>query len=278
MTRRLRPFVLSLATLAFIAGGDDPFRVRVVLPIDLAATDHVAGTAVEAAVQRVSTVLRKDVGLPVPHRFTLYLYDSPEHFEQGLVLDGEVSPPLAATLREFAVGVTTPHTFLLLATGPHWKEQRDVLRLIAHELVHLSVIELAGGDARGAQWLAEGLAEWAAYATIERLGLGTLTEYRTASLVIVREHLASHPLVDVVGLGSPRGFVLRHRRDGTLEIYRLAFAMTDYLIERDGLDAVLRYFKSFQRADDAAANFARAFGQSLGDFEREVLLHLTKTI
>src|SRR6185295_14649374 len=46
------------------------------------------------------------------------------------------------------------------------------------------------GEGRAEQWLAEGMAEWAAFTVLERLGLDTLAERRAAALGHVREQAA----------------------------------------------------------------------------------------
>jgi hypothetical protein len=54
--------------------------------------------------------------------------------------------------------------------------------------------------------------------------------------------------------------------------------MSDYLIERDGLERVIEYFRTFSQSPDRHANFERVFGQSLDDFEREVLAYLKSVV
>lgn len=59
---------------------------------------------------------------------------------------------------------------LPLNRGGFNRTDREWLRLIAHDLTHVSQAELAGGDGRAEQWLAEGMAECVAFSTLERLG------------------------------------------------------------------------------------------------------------
>ena len=80
--------------------------------------------------------------------------------------------------------------------------------------------------------------------------------------------------LDLDTLGSPRGFTVRHLREGSLATYRLAFLMADYLITRDGLPRVVEYFRSCARVRDRRGNFAATFGQTLEEFETEVTGHL----
>jgi hypothetical protein len=149
---------------------------------------------------------------------------------------------------------------------------------VAHELAHVSQIELAAGEGRAEQWLAEGMAEWVAFTVLERLQLDTLHQRRSVARSGIRNHAALVAArLDLDTLGSPRGFTVRHLREGSLPTYQLAFLMTDYLITRDGLPKVVEYFRSFSQRQNRFDNFKRAFGQSLGEFEAEVLGHL-KTV
>ena len=149
---------------------------------------------------------------------------------------------------------------------------RDWLRLIAHELTHVAQIELAGSEGQAEQWLAEGMAEWAAFAVLESLGLDTLAERRAVAHGLIRDYPALQPgRLDLVTLGSQRGFTGRHQRDGSLATYQLAFLMTDYLARRHGFDRLVVYFRGFASGRSRFENFYAVFGQSLPDFEAEIL-------
>ena len=49
--------------------------------------------------------------------------------------------------------------------------------------------------------------------------------------------------------------------------------MADYLVQRHGMSSVLDYFQNCREMDRDRA-FARTFGQSIQQFETEVLAHL----
>jgi len=83
--------------------------------------------------------------------------------------------------------------------------------------------------------------------------------------------------LDLDTLGTPRGFTVRHLKEGSLPTYQLAFLMTDYLITRDGFDRTVQYFKGFGQGGGRRDTFRFAFHQTLEQFEDEVLAHL-KTI
>src|SRR6266850_6248996 len=226
---------------------------RVVLPFTLDSSTLAApprpqdfGTT-EDAIRGISAIFVRDLALPLPYTFTAYVYSGREGFERGLIDDANVAPVRAAELSEFAVGIGKRRQLLLNDEGGTARG-REWYRLIAHELAHVSQIELAQGEGRAEQWLAEGMAEWVAFNVLERLDLDTVTNRRQMAIAGIRNHAALLAArLDLETLGNPRGFTVRHLREGSLPTYQLAFLMADYLIERDGLPKVVDYFSSFAR-------------------------------
>jgi hypothetical protein len=256
---------------------------RLVLPFTLdSATLAAPRTAefatTEDAIRGISGVLVRDLELPLPRTFTAYVYSDRQGFERGLVDDANVAPVRAAELSEFAVGIGKRRQLLLNDEGGSARG-REWYRLIAHELAHVSQIEMAQGEGRAEQWLAEGMAEWVAFNVLERLGLDTVANRRYIATAGIRNHAALLAArLDLETLGNPRGFTVRHLRDGSLPTYQLAFLMADYLIARDGFPRVVSYFRSFEKRQDRHANFRDTFGQSLEQFEQEVLAHLKSVV
>ena len=256
---------------------------RVVLPVTIDPRTQVLPadsrdlTNHERAVQGISALLVRDLRLPMPDRVTVYVYSSRHVFEQGLIRDAHVSPIRAAELSDFAIGVGRRRQ-LLFNDEAYDHRGREWLRLIAHELVHVSQIELAQGEGRAEQWLAEGMAEWVAFNVLERLGLDTMKHRRDVAAAGIRTHAALVAAkLDLDTLGTPRGFTVRHLKEGSLPTYQLAFLMADYLITRDGFDRTVQYFRGFGQGGGRRETFRSAFHQTLEEFEGEVLAHL-KTI
>jgi hypothetical protein len=275
-----------LAAAVFIAltsvAGCGSGRVVLSFSIDPAVvsvpTQGAQLTTNEAAIRGIAAILVRDLELPMPSTFTAYVYSGRQGFERGLVVDANVSAIRAAELSEFAVGIGKRRQLLLNDEGGTARG-REWFRLIAHELAHLSQIELAQGEGRAEQWLAEGMAEWAAFTVLQRLGLDSLAERRVAAIAHARNHVALREArLDLDTLGTPRGFTVRHLRDGSLPTYQLAFLMSDYLITKNGLPRVTDYFRYFRESRDRRANFARAFGQPIEGFETEVLEHLRSAV
>jgi hypothetical protein len=227
-----------------------------------------------AVVRGVAGILARDLGLIVPEQFTVYIYSSRTVFERGLVSDGRLPVVRAVELGEFAAGVGKRRQLLLQDRGGP-PSAREWLRLIAHELTHVAQIELAQGEGRAEQWLAEGMAEWAAFAVLERLGLDSLATQRVLATSQARMHPALRERrLDLDQLGTPRGFTERHLREGALETYRLAFLMTDHLIHRQGFASLFTYFGELAAGRGRYDSFRLAFDQSLGEFEQEITAHL----
>jgi hypothetical protein len=129
---------------------------RSVLPVNLHAntlqtpTDAEDLRSPEAAVRGIAAIMVRDLGLVLPERVTVYVYSGREVFEQGLIRDADIAPVRAAELSDFAIGVGKRRQLLLhdepgMGHGPEW------LRLIAHEMTHVSQIELAQGEGRAEQ-------------------------------------------------------------------------------------------------------------------------------
>lgn len=270
--------VLSLAVIGGCGNG------RLVLPISIdpatitVPTDGRELRTDPAAVRGIAAILARELGLPVPARFTVYLYGSAKLFERGLIQDGDVSPARAAELSDFAIGVGRRRQLLLNEEGAD-SSRREWLRLIAHEMTHVCQIELAEGEGRAAQWLAEGMAEWVAFTVLERLRLDTMPNRREIARRGIRNHAALvSARLDLATLGTPRGFTVRHLREGSVPTYQLAFLMTDYIIQQHGFARVVEYIRSFGTTQSPRENFERAFGVTLEDFEREILTHLKSII
>jgi len=234
---------------------------------------EIVGGPRTGGIERVVEVLTRDVGLSLPPGTRVHVYATRKGFRRGLVKDAAMAENGADELAAFAIGIARPGRALLNGRlagggGGEW------LRLVAHELTHVAQFELAGGEGRAEQWLAEGMAEHVAFQALERLDEGSLAMHRRVALVRVQRQPAfAHGRLDLSTLGSPRDFTLRHQREGSVETYHLTFLLADYLIERHGFGAMVEYFSRLKRQPSEAA-FLSAFGDSIAAFETQALTHL----
>ncbi len=226
------------------------------------------------AIDAILRVLVQKFGLPLP-RGKVEIHPTREGFEQALVKYLKIAPALARSTSQFAKAAVGSNTLLIneqAIAGDTWPQR---IELIAHELIHLLQLTLANRPGIiGNQWLIEGFAEWMAFQVTDALGLDELSRARGRITDKVRElkrkenlprllHL--HAFADWVGAREKYGF------DGT---YSLSFLITDFLIERHSVAAVLDYFRRFQRSADHDANLKAAFGEGLDDFELALDRHL----
>jgi hypothetical protein len=274
---RMRAFVplggliaLVLAVLATADHGREVLSIPIE-PLSLGlASDVLPVATYEGTVRRIAHVMSHDLNLPLPGRITLHLYESPKRLAEGLVEELGVAPLLASQLSDFAAGLTVDQHLLLLEPESR-RGAREWLRLVAHEMAHVSQAQLAGRQGRTEQWLAEGMADWVAYSVLDRLGVCPLAEERSLILRAARHDLAGATrALDLEALGEPRGFLDVTRRDGAAT-YRLAFLLTDGLIERHGFPRVVDYFRAARRPADRDESFTRAFGETPRDFARDLL-------
>jgi len=264
--------VIALALAVLLTS--DQGRAVLTIPLEPLslgfASDAAPLATYEGTVRRIARVLSEDLDLPVPDRITLHLYETPRLLERGLVHELGVAPDLAARLSGFAAGLALDRHVLLLEPEAR-RGAREWLRLVAHEMAHLSQAELATREGRTAQWLAEGMADWVAYAVLDRLGVQARGRERALVLEEARREIEDPGFaLDLAALGEPRGFLDASRRDG-VATYRLAFLLTDALIDRHGFPRVVDYFRAAGGGADRDELFSRAFGQSVEEFARQML-------
>jgi len=269
----LAPLAILLALALSVRATTDSRRVTFTIPIAPIALGRDALPLVtpEGAVRRVAVVLRDDLRLPLPAEITLRLYATPKLFEQGLVQDGGVAPPLAATISGLAVGASLPASLFLLepriglaGSADADRGVREWLRLVAHEMTHVGQVELAGGQGRASQWMAEGVADWASLVVLDRLRLQPMRPERDGRLV------TAYAPTDLGGLDDPRDFIERTRRDGTGTTYGVSFALAEGLIDRYGFARTQEYFRAFAHERDRALNFRAVFGETPDDVARRL--------
>lgn len=282
----LRPACRSLAavglTALLLAGcARAPFVLPVrVEPDTLAAWAHTrTPTDYGSAVRVIAAVMVLELELPLPDRFTVFVYPSRAGYQAGLVREGRLPPARAAEIAGYSVGLGQ-HRRLFVNDEALRGARRSVwLGVVAHELTHLAQYELTGGRrGRSEQWLREGMADWVAFRVLERLGEDTLHRQRERTLSAVAAALPAFrddPL-DLVVLGSPTGWAARSVRSGGRLTYGLAFLLTDDLIRRRGFESLRAYFRVFADSDDRFGHFRRAFGLSLTTFQSEALGRIRK--
>jgi hypothetical protein len=219
----------------------------------------------DQAIDSIGAVMTGQLGLPPLHA-SLYFYPDREAFRGALEAQGYTSDFAQQT----ADTLTAVSGFQRVLIND--RSMEDVgwlfrIALIAHELTHTLQYDFAGGK-RGTsdQWLREGFAEWVEVEVLVRLGFTTRNDAQRVLRGRLRDAGARRwpRLSELVTFPQWVGLA---QRVGQEALYGYAMLAAEYLLERHGLAAAIGYFQLFGASDDRLANFRRAFGQDLAEFE-----------
>lgn len=209
----------------------------------------------------------------------LILYPNRYEFESGLVQELKMEQTLAAQTASFAWGVGSNKKVLvneLPLSKQGWPER---IRFLAHEFTHTVQYALANGRRGNSdQWLREGLADWVSYKVVENLELNTYARRRKIRLEQVWRAKQHQTFPSLAQLVTFRDWVTWRNTLGSEATYAQAFLAVEYLIERKGLPALVRYFELFSRSNDRLINFMTAFDERLTVFDEEFGRHLQRLL
>ena len=224
----------------------------------------------DTALASIAAVMENDLNLS-PVRAALYFHRDRDAFQMALETEGYA--PAAAKVTADTLTAVAGYRKVLI-NDDRLREVPWPIRiaLLAHELTHTLQYEWAGGT-RGTsdQWLREGFAEWVEVQALTRLGFTTPARARATVMGRIRDVggvRAFPPLSKMVTFSD---WVLLAQRLDQEAFYGHAWMATDFLIERQGVEKVIAYFELFAASPDRLANFHRAFGQTLEEFEVEFL-------
>ena len=229
----------------------------------------------DVALVSIAAMMQDDLGLPEV-RASLYFYRDREAF--GAALEGSGYSAEAATLTAKTLAAVGGFRRVLINESALDDAPWPIrVALIAHELTHTVQYEWSGG-ARGTsdQWLREGFAEWVEVQALTRLGFTTPARARATVIDRIRDAggiTALPPLAKMVTFGD---WVLLAERFDQEAFYGYAWLATELLIQRHGVGKVMSYFELFAGSDDRLANFRRAFGEDLPQFEASALAALAR--
>jgi hypothetical protein len=223
-------------------------------------------TSYPQALASVASVMEGELGLPALS-VTLHVVPHRGAFEE-LLREHGYTPQLARDTAATMDAIGGSRRILLneqsLRDAP-WPER---VALLSHELVHVLQYELGGG-VRGAsdQWLREGFADWVTARVLESLGLGSPGRSRHRALHALSSSRRVDELPSLGAMSTFPAWIEWRRAQPDLPAYEMAFLAVDLLVARHGLAAVVDYFRRFAHVQDRTGNFARAFGETLAEFE-----------
>ena len=228
----------------------------------------------DKAMAVVASLLREKFDLPVSQP-KLLLYASREAFESNLIHIVRFDPVYAREVAGWAVAVGAPEMVLANEEALERIPWSERIRVLAHELVHTVQYGLAGGR-RGTsdQWLREGFADWIAYRVLESLDMGSPLNRRTLLLARIKGTVHRSSCVPLSEMVTLEDFMKSRIRFGGSSVYGEALLATEFLVQRHGVQPVLRYFSLFKQSDDRLKNFRTSFGEDLPAFEKEFVAYL----
>jgi hypothetical protein len=228
------------------------------------------------AAQAIVQVLTTRMHLPMP-TYRMEVYADPAEFEAALVRHLKISPQTARVAAGFAKAAVGNRRILVnetLMAKSQWPER---LVTLAHEMVHVTQLELSGHRSLvRQQWLVEGFAEWAAFAAVDALGVRPLAAERASMQQRVRAAREQVGLARLAELDTFDQWVRSRDQRGFDAAYPFAYLATDFLVERHSYDRLLAYFRLYRNSSDPAANFEAAFGESLEQFQQALDAQLAR--
>jgi len=226
-------------------------------------------------IDAIASVIRDALGLPFAKSHTAYICGDEVAFTEGLLRnfgvgaiggDWSIAPSAAGIATR--VGVFLRDDFLTRVT------LHRRVTVVAHELAHLSQQELTGErEDRLPVWMLEGHADWVAFQVLDRLGLRTYDESRA---VVARSVAgAVTPVEHFPDLDALAGHATWNRSVRSLAAtYGQAFLAVEFLIERSGHGALVKFLGSAGKADDPRDRWAEAFSTSYREFANDFRAHL----
>jgi hypothetical protein len=259
----------SLSLVLACTSAGRPPRV-VPLPEDFRDQPTPVIIGYESAMRAIAKTLATNLGLPLGP-VSLQLYADRDSLAAGLVREG-FSTLQAQRMADTMEGVGRPGKVMLNETNLALDPWPRRFRLLAHELAHTCEYAAASG-LRGSseQWLREGFAEWAAAEVMESFRLVSVAKERRRAITSLGMH---QDLSGLLNLASTDDWVKGHEdRDGPTS-YDGAFLAVDLLVQRHGVEAVVRYFRLCAATDDPGAAFQAAFGGPRDSFPGELASYL----
>lgn len=145
--------------------------------------------------------------------------------------------------------------------------------LVAHEITHQYQRQIAGAKAGEIMWMLEGMAEAVGAQIVARQGYMSIEQYKTnwqAGISFARKK------------PSLRELYTRQDWSKALSLYGsgITYKSAGYsnliLLERYGIERVVKYFVDIGKGRGAAEAFEHSFGVNILDFERDVEILLRK--
>jgi hypothetical protein len=207
----------------------------------------------------------------------LYVYFSLDDFKIALVKEEDLagSADLKGDVIATVAACSNKKILAYWSSSVPWAMR---VKSLAHEITHLAHFALGNWSCSRQEhaWLMEGFANWMAFRIVERLSVTTFNAEREDFLNGVRAFRSKQEFPSLKLLSPYRDWLKMLQVIGYPATYQQSFFAVDYLIERNGLNSVVKYFTLFEHSADADKNFKAAFGVEFSDFESDFSSYLMK--
>ena len=222
----------------------------------------------QGALQAIASAVEKELNITLSP-VELTLYPNAYEFERGLVKDAGFGAGFARETARFAWGVGGPGKILVNEAAMQRANWQERIRFLAHEFVHTVYTPLANGKEIGSeQWLQEGFADWVSYRVLERLGYDSLERRKKANMMKAQLIMGTkNPTI--ADMQTFQEWVSLRVKYGASATYSQAFLATDYLINKRGIQAVIKYFRLYGESGDRLRNFRESFVSDFTAFNQE---------
>ena len=231
----------------------------------------------EEALASIAEVMSRDLRLPEPQASLVFHRDR-DAFRLALEADG-YDPAFARQTAQTLAAVSGFRRVLINDAALQELPWPHRIALLAHELTHTIQYEWGGG-VRGTseQWLREGFADWVEMETLVALGFTTRERARATVVRRLRDDGVARTPPSLAQMVTFPDWVTLVQRFGEEATYGYAMIAAQLVLERHGLARTIAYFELFAGSSDRVANFRRAFGEELPEFESALRVHLAELL
>jgi hypothetical protein len=273
---RLAPFTFAALLFAGCLAN------REVIPVSYNPEDAKPSTErianYEQATKAIARALVEELALPRIET-VLIVFPSLQDFQSGMVTELGFTESQAASRTDLLAIASCRHKKVLANSyGLSRQPWSSRIKTLAHEMTHIAQYELAESHCSFHYWMAEGFADWAAYKVLGRLKLDTFARGKESFIKSVATLRYTRTLPTLNQISSAADWDYMGKSLGVEATYGQSFLAVDWLIEQQGLPAVVEYFKLFGHSNDRDSNFATAFGKRVAAFDQEFSAHLKKLL
>jgi hypothetical protein len=261
---------LALITVLWLAGcgAATPYRTApLVFDAPLPAT--LAHDADDLRIaQVVAHLIHGRLGLPFPEQTTVRVYVNQATFADGLARDGgQLSHDAWDRARVFAA-VTSPRGLFVRGDLINSMRFVDKVGVIAHELAHISQIEMRrGGRGAPAQWVREGHADWVKFQVLEYLAIRSYADSRVeVQRAVLRSTTPIRFFPSLDDLSRNDRWTDANMRLGWAATYGQAFLAVDWLVERYGIESLHAFSRRFALEADPRSHWRVVFPIEFAEF------------